>query len=220
MAMAHPPSDAAPVPVTWRSGVLPGVLGLLLAATTGTQQSVLPHGLRAGRHDVAARLVGPGGSSSLWYPALCGRRPTAPATPCRDAPPDTGRFPLLILVWKDRLAAATDTATAAYLASHGFVVVAGSEASAAGLRALPFVDTTRIARAQLRPADALLVAAAGGWQLTVALPPGPSDHIRLSATVTRAFLDAALRTAPATLPDLARRLRAAGLTARLAPAGR
>jgi hypothetical protein len=220
MALAHPPADAAPVPVTWRGRVLHGMLLLLSAATFGNQQPVLPHGLRAGRHDVAVRSVegAPGSRTSVWYPAACGRRP-APAAPCRDAPPDSGRFPLLALDWRDGAATSADSATAAYLASHGYVVVPVG-GTAAALRTLPFVDTARIATVQLLPPGALFIGAAGGWRFTVAPPPGASDHIRLSAAVTHAFLDAALRTAPAVLPDLARRLRAAGLAVRLVPVTR
>jgi hypothetical protein len=216
VALAHPPADAPPVPVTWLR-VLPGVL-LLLPVTTGrTQQALLPYGLRAGRHDVAARSRGTG-AAPLWYPAACGRPAAAAASPCLDAPPDSGRFPLVVLDWPGGAPTAADTAIAEYLASHGFVVVGGSFARA-DLAALPFVDTTRSATGRLRGVGTLLVAEAGGWQLSVAAPPGPSDHIRASAAVTRAFLDAALRAGPASLPALARRLAAAGLSTRLARAG-
>jgi hypothetical protein len=216
VALADPAADAAPVPVIW-SRILTGMAGLVLAS--GPQRPVLSYGLRAGRHDVAVRPGGPGKSSSVWYPAVCGRRRAAPAAPCRDAPPDTSRLPLLVLAGTGGAATAADTATAEYLASHGYVVAAVSEAGIVDHRRLPFVDTARTATARLRRGDTLLSAAASDWQLSVVRPPGPSDHIRLSAAVTLAFLDAALRVGPAALPDLTRRLTAAGLTVHLVRPG-
>jgi dienelactone hydrolase len=50
-------------------------------------------------------------------------------------------------------------------------------------------------------------------RLTVDLPPGPSDHFRLVASVTHAFLNAALGRGSLSLTDLTRRLRADGLGA-------
>jgi hypothetical protein len=219
--MAHPEADAPTVPMTWQGIALAsGLLGLVVGAAPRIQRPGLPYGLRPGRHDVAARVLGPGASSSLWYPARCGRRAAAPGDPCRDAPPDTGRLPVLVLLWKSRSPVSADTVTAEYLASHGYVVVAGGESSPAGLRALSFVDTARIATAELRPAGALLFAAARGRRFSVDQPPGSGDHIRLSAVITHAFLDAALRDGPAALPDLARRLGATGLTVRLGTTAR
>ena len=237
------------------------VLGLALAdgGPLGAQRAELPHGLQAGRRDVGRRaLPPPGGSMTVWYPAFCGRRPPATAPPCRDAAPDSGRFPLLLFASADGNAD-QDTVLARYFASHGYVVVVvptGLEAALKGALALPFVDSTQVAVAgagagaaaarqmaavhgraigalvELRPVDdpspaaaggriaTLIVrdstdrpAAAGGQRLTVILPGGPSDHVRLVIAVTHAFLNAALGRGSLSLTDLARRLRAAGLAA-------
>jgi len=105
-----------------------------------------------------------------------------------------------------------DTATAEYLASHGYVVAATSDFSLA--------DQARTALIELSPSGALLRATAAGQRLSVAVPPGSSDHVRLSAALTHAFLVAALRDGPSSLPDLARRLGATGLVVRLTAAPR
>lgn len=215
MAVAYPPTDAAPVPVSWWGVVFVGVLGLA-GAWPRPQRPLLPFGLRAGRHDVGVRTTGPGRSLSLWYPARCGRRSAAPATPCHDAPPDSGRFPLLVLSWRDRAPTPADTAAAEYLASHGYVVVAERDAMLGAFGELPFVDTARIARAELRPSDALLRATVAGQVFIVAVPPGPSDHVRVTAAITHAFLDAAFRGGSPSVADLVRRLGATGLSVRLA----
>jgi hypothetical protein len=204
--------------VSWWGIVLVGVLGLAGAAPR-TQRPPLPFGLRAGRHDVGVRPSGRSRGESLWYPARCGRHSAAPATPCRDAPPDSGRFPLLVLVWTDRAATRADTATAEYFASHGYVVAATSDAALDMTRALPFVDAARIARVELRPHGALLRVKTAGQVLVVDVPPGPSDHVRVSAAVTHAFLAAMLRDG-FSLSDLTRRLRAAGLEVRITDAPR
>ena len=234
------------------------VLSLALAGAEplGAQRAVLPHGLQAGRRDVGMRALPPPGEPlTVWYPASCGQRPSA--TPCRDAVPDSGRFPLLLFAPADGNAV-QDTALARYFASHGYVVVvvpAGLEAALQAALALSFVDSTQVAiagagagaaaarrvavreraigaLAELRPVDdppaaagggriaALIVrestdrpAPAGGRRLTVSLPGGPSDHVRLVIAVTHAFLNAALGRGSLTLTDLTRRLRAAGLAA-------
>jgi hypothetical protein len=242
------------------------VLGLALAGggPLGAQRAELPHGLQAGRRDVGIRaLPSPSERITVWYPASCGRRPPASPTPCRDAVPDSGRFPLLLFApagGQD----AQDTVLARYFASHGYVVVvasgdspapAGLEAALQAARALPFVDSTQVAvagagagadaarqlavrgraigaLAELRPAEDPPLAAAGGRiatlivrdstdrpaaalgrRLTVSLPGGPSDHVRLVIAVTHAFLNAALGRGSLSLTDLTRRLRAAGLAA-------
>ena len=198
------------------AGVVLAVLGVA-GASPGTQRPLLPFGLRAGRHDVGARVIvgGPGRTASIWYPARCGRRPAAPATPCRDAPPDSGRFPLVALVVIDRARTAADTATAAYLASHGYVVSVQSDNALEVRGDLPFVDTASTARVEPRPSGALLRATTAGRRLIVDVPPGSSDHVRVSAALTHAFLDAAFRGGPTSLDDLARRLGATGLSVRL-----
>ena len=200
----------------WGGVVLASVLGLA-GASAGTQSPRMPFGLRAGRHDVSARVIpdGPGRGTSIWYPARCGRRSPNPATPCRDAQPDSGRFPLVALVVTGRTRTAADTATAAYLASHGYVVSVANETALEVFGEVPFVDTALTARVELRPSGALLRATTGRRGLSVHAPPGPSDHVRVSAALTHAFLDAAFRGGAAWLDDLARRLRATGLVVRL-----
>lgn len=233
------------------------VLGLALAGPLGAQRAELPHGLQAGRRDVGIRaLLPPGEPMTVWYPASCGRRLPASATPCRDAVPDSGRFPLLLFAPADGNAV-PDTVLARYFASHGYVVVvvpAGLEAALQAALALPFVDSMQVvaagagagaaaarqlavrgsaidALAELRPVDdppaaagrriaTLIVrdstgrpAAAVDRRLTVNLPGGPSDHVRLVIAVTHAFLNAALGRGSLSLADLTRRLRAAGLAA-------
>lgn len=200
----------------WGGVVLASVLGLA-GASRGTQSPPMPFGLRAGRHDVGTRVIphGPGRTTAIWYPARCGRRSPNPATPCRDAQPDSGRFPLVALVVTDRTRTAADTATAAYLASHGYVVSVESDAALEVSGDMPFVDTALTARVELRPSGALLHAATAGRRLSVDAPPGSSDHVRVSAAITHAFLDAAFRGGPTGLDDLVRRLRATGLVLRL-----
>lgn len=233
------------------------VLGLALAGPLWAQRAQLPHGLKAGRRDVGIRaLPPPNEPTTVWYPASCGRRPSTSATPCRDAVPDSGRFPLLLFAPADANAV-QDTVLARYFASHGYVVVvvpAGLEAALQAALALPFVDSTQVvaagagvgaaaarrlairgraidALAELRPVDdppvaagrsiaTLIVrdstnrpAASVDGRLTVSLPGGPSDHVRLVTAVTHAFLNAALGRGSLSLADLTRRLRAAGLAA-------
>ena len=200
----------------WGGVVLASVLGLA-GASPGTQSPRMPFGLRAGRHDVGTRVIpnGPGRTTAIWYPARCGRRLPNPATPCRDAQPDSGRFPLVALVVTGRTRTTADTATAAYLASHGYVVSVESDPALEISVEVPFVDTALTARVELRPSGALLRATSAGRGLSIDAPPGSSDHVRVSAALTHAFLDAALRVGPTGLDDLVRRIRAAGLVPRL-----
>jgi len=261
VAVAAAPADAPTLPVR---AVRPGSLlavGLALVRPLGAQRVELPHGLQAGRRHVGIRALSSPGST-VWYPASCGR-PPAPTAPCRDASPDSGRFPLLLVAPAGEHAA-QDTVLARYFASHGYVVVvassgapasAGLEAALGATRGLPFVDSTRVAvagagpgataarrlaeqegligaLAELRPVDdpptaavrqrfaTLIVrdstgrpAAAVGRRLTVSLPGGPSDHVRLVIAVTHAFLNPALGRGSLSVSDLTRRLRAAGLDA-------
>jgi hypothetical protein len=200
----------------WEGVVLASVLGLA-GASPGAQSPRLPFGLRAGRHDVGTRMIqdGPGRSASIWYPARCGRRSPNPAMPCPDAQPDSGRFPRVALAVTGRARTAADTATATYLASHGYVVSVESDTVLEVLGEVPFVETALTARVELRPSGALLRATTAGQRLSVDAPPGSSDHVRVSAALTHAFVAAAFRGGPTSLDDLARRLRATGLVLRL-----
>ena len=157
----------------WGGVVLASVLGLA-GASAGTQSPRMAFGLRAGRHDVSTRVIlhGPASTMSIWYPARCSRRSPNPATPCRDAQPDSGRFPRVALVVTDRARTAADTATAAYLASHGYVVSAESDTALEVSGEVPFVDTALTARVELRPSGALLRAATAGRRLSVDAPRG------------------------------------------------
>jgi hypothetical protein len=177
----------------------------------------MPFGLRAGRHDVGTRVIpdGPGRTTAIWYPARCGRRFPNPAAPCRDAQPDSGRFPLVALVVTGRTPTTADTATAAYLASHGYVVSVDRDTAVEALGVVPFGDTALTARVELRPSGGLLRATTAGRGLSIDAPPGSSDHVRVSAALTHAFLDAAFRGGPTGLDDFARRIRATGLVPRL-----
>jgi len=119
---------------------------LCVAATLEAQRPVLRYGLRAGRRDVAVRAVAGDRSLNVWHPASCGRRPANPATPCPDAAPDSGRFPLLLLGSTGR--SLLDSVRAGYFASHGYAVVvvsAGFDDAWRGARGLPFVDSSRVA---------------------------------------------------------------------------
>lgn len=201
--------------MNWGGVFLASVLGLA-GGSVAMQSHPMPFGLRAGRHDVSARVIrhGPGRTTSIWYPAHCGRRPANPARPCRDAQPDSGRFPLVALAVIDRARTAADTATATYLASRGYVVSMERDTVLGMLGDVPFVDAALTASVELRPRDALVRVTIAGQRLSVAAPPGSSDHVRVSAVLTRAFLAAAFR-GPASLDDLARRLRATGLALHL-----
>ncbi len=247
MAHADAAPDAASVPVMQgRSWAI--LAGALLVAPMLDAQ--LPYGLRAGRRDVAVR-------ENVWYPASCRRHPPRTGDPCRDAAPDSGRFPLLLLGSGGR--APLDSVRAAYFASHGYVVVlvfGDFDAAWRAARELEFVDSTRVVvvgagagitqarrfAAGLNAVDALALvdpdngaglaspwpgdripvlswrptavdtAAAAVNQVTVQLPPGPSDHLRLMTAVTHAFLDAVLERGPGSLSDLVQLLRKAGLT--------
>jgi hypothetical protein len=225
--------------------IRPGALlsgALLAAATLGAQRpgERLPFGLVAGRHDVSVRTLSNGGrASTAWYPAACGRRPADPANPCRNAAPDSGRSPLLILGSAGR--AVEDTARGLYFASHGYVVVLGGVAEALAVgRTLPFVDTTQIvvagagaiavpgarAMVELDPTSAPSRAViptliwgpvrtdSSGSSWFVDLPPGPSNHFRLVSAVSHAFIDAALGRGSITVEDLVGRLHRAGLVTR------
>jgi dienelactone hydrolase len=109
------------------------------------------------------------------------------------------------------------------------VAVAGAGAGATAARQLAEHGTIG-ALAELRPIDGPPPPAAGGRiatlivrdptdrptpadgrRLTVTLPAGLSDRVRLVTAVTHAFLNAALGRGSLSSTDLTRRLRAAGL---------
>jgi hypothetical protein len=159
-------------------------LGMALAAPASAQRQLLPYGLRAGRHVVAARADGG------WHPA-------APAS-----------APTLVLLVTDGQPVGPDSATAVYLASHGYIVMYGAAESP---------DARASARIELHPAGALVRITVAGQRVTVAMPPGTSDWVRLRAAITYAVVAAGLRPAPLAVADIVRRLRTAGLTVSLVP---
>jgi hypothetical protein len=116
--------------------------------------------------------------------------------------PDSGPTPVLFLT--DGRPEGPDSATAVYLASHGFIVVMGVDS--------PTTDPRPSARIELHAAGALVRVTVAGQRLTVAVPPGSSNHIRLRAAILHAIVASALRQAPPAVADLTRRLQAAGLT--------
>jgi hypothetical protein len=69
----------------------------------------------------------------------------------------------------------------------------------------------------LHPAGALVRITVAGQRVTVAMPPGTSDWVRLRAAITYAVVAAGLRPAPLAVADIVRRLRTAGLTVSLVP---
>ncbi|HSD31012.1 MAG TPA: hypothetical protein VLB49_03815 [Gemmatimonadales bacterium] len=160
----------------WPWALLLSGLGMALAAPTTAQRQALPYGLRAGRHAVAVRVGGG------WHPVAL----------------DSG--PAQVLLLSDAQPVGPDSATAVYLATHGYIVVYGASGS-----------PRPSARIELHPAGALARITVAGQRVTVAMPPGSGDHTRLRAAVTLAALDLALRVSPPALPGLVRRLRAAGL---------
>jgi hypothetical protein len=222
VALADPAADAAPVPVTfgYRAALVVATL-LALGSGLGTQRRVLPFDLKAGRHQVILRPTGSSESEwTLWTPA------------------DTGAFPMVILVGD--VPTALDTVLPEYLATHGFAVARVH--SAAAISVLPFPESShavvvrwgRSARAtailDFDPdgAGALSIETVGGAVappagLRVALPRSPSGsdenpgrRYRLLCAVTHAVLNAVLRGVGPTVPELAARLRAAGLVTELA----
>lgn len=214
---------------------------LLMVATLEAQGPRLPFGLQPGRRGVGVRdFTLDGRVSTAWYPARCERRPAAPVRPCRDAMPDSGRFPLLVLGTSER--AGEDTVRGIYFASHGYAVVLGRASDAlAGGREWSLVDTTQVvvagaggavvagarARVEFDPAVAAdagpvgggmpelfwgpVADRSGGSRAFVEFPPGSSNHVRLVTAVSHAFLDAALGRGRHTVSELLLRLRRAGL---------
>ena len=129
VAVTRTPSGATPVPMSATRHLALLTATLLTASSLGAQRPRLPFGLRAGRRDVGIRAVTVDHHvATAWHPAACARRPAAPANPCRDAAPDSGLLPLLVL--ESSGIAALDTARSIYFASHGYVVVLGPVADA------------------------------------------------------------------------------------------
>ncbi|HEY6061945.1 MAG TPA: hypothetical protein VIV10_15235, partial [Gemmatimonadales bacterium] len=95
-----------------------------------------------------------------------------------------------------------------YLASHGYAVIMGG---ASGARP----ESRPSARIELHPVGALVRITVAGQRLTVGIPPGTRDHVRLRAAITYAVVAAGLRSAPTAVADIVRRLRTAGLTVSL-----
>ena len=182
----------------------------LLGSGLGAQRDVLPFGLKAGHHTIQARMAGPGGLL-LWMPS------------------DSGSFPVVIIAGDHP--AALDSVLPVYLASHGFRVARARGTSVAAA-ARSFGDSTPVAVVEwgrdtattailesasplsirvLRPGDA------SRGRLRVALPPqgarpgAAGRRYRLLCAVTQAILNATLAASRPTLPELAARLRAAGL---------
>jgi hypothetical protein len=210
----------------WRATLVVVSLATL-GSGLGAQRRVLAFGLKAGHHAVRVHAYGaPGHAFSLWSPA------------------DTGARPLLIYVGDNRTA--LDTVLPDYLASHGYVVAllrgaCGSEVAEAirTAGALPFVDASHVAVARWGdPSGASVIldvdtrvlaigtvpaSGSGRARLRAALPrstPQSSDararRSRLLCALTHVALNAVLRGDP-TLPEAARRLRAAGLATEIAP---
>lgn len=174
------------------------------------QRGVLPFGLKAGHHAVQTGTPGPHGLI-FWTPR------------------DSGGFPVVLLTG-DR-PAALDSVWPVYLASHGFRVarVRGPGVAAAarvfgGSTPVAVVEWGRDTDATallesanpvsiriVRPGDSLRE------RLRVDLPPpgtrpdAAARRYRLLCAVTQAILNATLTSGAPTLPQLAARLRAAGL---------
>lgn len=209
LAAAAPHAPALSVIVIRRATLIvasAAVLGFHL----GAQRGVLPFGLKAGHHSVEARAGGTNGVTS-WMPR------------------DSGKYPVVII--SGNHSAALDSVLPVYLASHGFRVVRarGGGAQAA---ARIFGDSTPVAVVQwgrdsaatailesANPLSIRFIRPGGSRQgrLRVSLPslgtrPGAEERrYRLLCAVTQAILNATLAAAHPTLPELAARLRAAGL---------
>lgn len=180
------------------------VLGLRL----GAQRGVLPYGLKAGHHAIQIRTSG---GFTFWMPT------------------DSGTFPVVVIS-ADR-PSPLDTVLPRYLASHGYRVTrARGDGIAAAIRTLgdsaPVAvlqwgrDTAAIALLDgPRPLSIRLVypGDAPVGRLRIILPPpgarrdAAARSQRLLCAVTQAILNATLAGARPTLPELATRLRAAGL---------
>jgi len=193
-----------------RKAALVVALVTALGSRTGAQRGVLPFGLKAGHHSVAVGTVGTDGVTS-WMPR------------------DSGRFPVVII--SGNHSAALDSVLPVYLASHGFRVALAQGGSAEAVARM-FGDTTPVAVVEwgrdtaatailesATPLSIRLVRPGDSRQgrVRVTLPPlgtrptAEERRYRLLCAVTQAILNATLVAARPTLPELAARLRAAGL---------
>ena len=183
------------------------VVAAALGSRFGAQRSVLPFGLKAGRHAVRVE-------TNTW------------------APRDTGRHPVVIFTAGGP--AALEQPFTAYLASHGYTVVRAAGRNETVAR--QFDDSTAVAVISwgTDSSAAASVALPGGaavplsirvvrrgvpqaGHLRIVLPasgnrPGAESRIsRMLCAVTQAILNAALEGARPTWSELAGRLRAAGV---------
>lgn len=211
MALAAAAPDAPAVPVIpARKVALVVALITVLGSRFGAQRGVLPFGLKTGHHSVEARAVGTDGVTG-WMPR------------------DSGTYPVVII--SGNHSAALDSVLPVYLASHGFRVAVARSGSAAGLARM-FGDSTPVAVVEWGRDTAATAILESTTPLSIRLVgPGDSRHgrfrvtlpplgtrsgaaerrYRLLCAVTQAILNATLVAAHPTLPELAARLRAAGL---------
>jgi hypothetical protein len=193
-----------------RKAALVVALVTVLGSRTGAQRGVLPFGLKAGHHAVEARRAGADGVAS-WLPQ------------------DSGRFPVVIISGSH--STALDSVLPVYLASHGFRVALARGGSAEAAARI-FGDSTPVAVVEWGRDTAAMAILESATPLSIRLVrPGGSAHgrfrvtlpplgtrpaaearqYRLLCAVTQAILNATLAAAHPTLPELAARLRAAGL---------
>ena len=181
---------------------------VVLGSRLGAQRGVLPYGLKAGHHAVQVRTSG---GFAFWMPA------------------DSGTFPVVVISADGP--ASLDTGLPRYLASHGYRVtrVTGDSIGAA-IRTLgdaaPVAvlqwgrDTAAVALLDGPQPLSIRIVHPGGapvGHLRIILPPpgarpdASARGQRLLCALTQAILNATLAGARPTLPELAARLRAAGL---------
>lgn len=211
MALAAAAPDAPAVPVIpARQAVLVAALVTVLGSRIGAQHGVLPFGLKAGHHAIA--VTAPSDGVTSWMPR------------------DSGRYPVVII--SGNHATALDSVLPVYLASHGFRVALARSGSAEAVVSRMFGDSTPVAVVEWgrdTAAAAILESAtplsirlvrprdSRYGRLRVTLPrlgsrPGAEGRrYRLLCAVTQAILNATLAAARPTLPELAARLKAAGL---------
>jgi hypothetical protein len=209
LAAAAPDAPAVPVIPTCKAALVVALVAVL-GSRTGAQRGVLPFGLKAGHHSVDVRQAATDGVTS-WLPR------------------DSGRFPVVII--SGNHSAALDSVLPVYLASHGFRVARARGGSAEAVARL-FGDSTPVAVVEWGRDTAATAILESATPLSIRLVrPGDSRHgrfrvtlpplgkrpgaeerrYRLLCAVTQAILNATLVAARPTLPELAARLRAAGL---------
>jgi hypothetical protein len=184
-----------------RSTLLVAALG----SSFGAQRSVLPFGLKAGRHAVRVE-------TNTWTPR------------------GSGRYPVVIIAPGGPTA--LEQPFAEYLASHGYRVVRAPESGAATV-ARQFDDSTAVAIITWETdSGAVATVAHGAAQLSIRVmrgsnprgerlrvvlpasgrrPGAESRSYRTVCAVTQAILNATLEAAHPTLSELADRLKAAGV---------